>query len=83
MLYKIQSEESDGTNLDAAAPVQTSPAIGLTCAPLEDGRNIRLDLMRNAHRGPGLENDVMAVWATAVATCPHRPKAAVWYAVKI
>lgn len=43
MLCKSQSEESDGTNLDAAAaklnnpPVQTSPAIGLTCAPLEDG----------------------------------------------
>lgn len=42
MLYKIQSEESDGTNLDAEAaalnnpPVLTSLAIGLTCAPLED-----------------------------------------------
>lgn len=43
MLCKSQSEESDGTNLDAAAAklnnptVQTSPAIGLTCAPLVDG----------------------------------------------
>lgn len=41
-----------------------------------------MDLMRNAHHGPRLENDVMAVWTPAVATCPHRPKAVVWCAVK-
>lgn len=29
-----------------------------------------------------LENDVMAVWATVVATCPHHPKVDIWYVVK-
>lgn len=29
-----------------------------------------------------LEIDVMAVWATVVATCPHHLKVDIWYVVK-